>query len=284
MMTEISLQCTPKSSEGSETMKKNIRLTGALIVLSGLLAACASSTDPADAYKNETPQQIFDRGKAAMRDGSYSEAAKRFEALDVQYPFGAETEQAQLFLIYAYYQKEEFPMAVAAADHFIRLHPTNPNVDYAYYMRGISNYYQNIGVIERLFAVDLATRDLAQIQTAYGDFDTVVTRFPNSRYAPPAHQYMIYLRNVLADHELHVAEYYYDRKAYVAAANRASALVAHYQGAPTVEDGLILMAKSYHKLGETKLESDTLRVLNYNYPGVRIDYDSYYRVNAGGMT
>lgn len=252
-------------------------------MLGGLLSACSTSTDPADLYKDETPYQIFERGKAALKDNSYSEAAKRFEALDIQYPFGVETERAQLYLIYAYYEKEDYALSVAAADHYIHMHPASPDVDYAYYMRGVSNYYQNLGVLERLFAVDLAKRDLAQIRASYNDFSTIVTRFPHSRYAPAAYQYMVYLRNVLADHELHVAEYYYDRKAYVAAANRASGLVAHYQGAPHVEDGLILMAKSYHQLGETKLEADTVKVLNYNYPNTKIDYNANYRLNNSGQ-
>ena len=243
-----------------------------LACLAGLLSACSTATDPADAYKGETPQHIYKAGKSALQDKGYNEAVKRFEALDVQYPFNQETESAQLYLIYAYYMKEEYTLAVTAADRYIRLHPTSPHVDYAYYMRGISDYYQNMGVLEKMFAIDLATRDLTQIQKSYSDFATLVSRYPTSRYAPSAHQYMIYLRNVLAAHELHVAEYYYDHKAYVAAVARASELVAHYQGAPTVPDALVLMAKSYHQLGMKKLEQDTVKVLKYNYP--QISYTS----------
>jgi len=250
----------------------------ALVVLAALISSCSTSSDPADAYKGESAHQIYIKGKTALQDKSYSEAIKRFEALDIQYPYGGETESAQLYIIYAYYMKEEYTLAVAAADRFIRLHPTNPNVDYAYYMRGVSNYYQNMGILERMFIVDLATRDLTQIQKSYNDFNELVTRFPNSRYAPSAHQYMIYLRNVMANYQLHVGQYYYNRKAYVASANRASILVAQYQGAPSVVDGLVLMAKSYRKLGLTKSEQDTVAVLKYNYPNVTIDYDSDYNL------
>src|SRR3990167_3065049 len=228
------------------------------------LTACTSAVEPSEAYKNETPRQIYQKGKEALQDKSYSEAIKRFEALDVQYPFDTETESAQLYLVYAYYMKDEYAMAVATADHFIRLHPTHPHVDYAYYIRGLSDFYQNLGVIERLFSVDLATRDLTQMQKSYHDFEELVYRFPNSKYTPPAHQYMLYLRNLMANHELQVARYYYTRGAYIAAANRASDLVMHYQGAPAVIDGLKIMAKSYHQLGMTKLEQDVLLVLRYN--------------------
>lgn len=253
-----------------------MRLTGlvTLLCLTSFLAACSTATDPADMYAGEPPAQIFKVGKSSLQDKGYNEAIKRFEALDVQYPFDRVTDDAQLYLIYAYYMKEEYTMAVAAADRYIRLHPVSPNVDYAFYMRGVANYYQNLGIIERLFAIDLATRDLTQIQQSYNDFSVLVARFPNSRYTPSAHQYMIYLRNVMAAHELHIAQYYYSRKAYVAAASRASDLVAHYQGAPTVVDALVLMAKSYHQLHMTKLEQDTLAVLHYNYPNVSVDYSN----------
>ena len=239
-----------------------------------LLSGCGGSIDPADAYKGESPRYIYQKGQSALRDKSYSEAVKRFEALDVQYPFESETERAQLYLIYAYYMKEDYTLAVTAADRYVRLHPTSPSVDYAYYMRGISNYYQNLGIFERLFTVDLATRDLTQIKKSFGDFSEVTLRFPSSKYAPSAQQYLVYLRNVLANHELHIARYYYERKAYIAAANRASDVVAFYQGAPQTVDALVLMAKSYHKLGLTKLEQDTLTVLHYNYPSMKVDYSS----------
>jgi outer membrane protein assembly factor BamD len=260
-------------------MRKKMKLLFGMAALAGLITSCSTSTDPADAYKNESSQQIYSKGVIALQEKSYSDSIKRFEALDIQYPYGENTESAQLYIIYAYYMKEDYILAVAAADRFIRIHPTNPHVDYAYYMRGISNYYQNMGILERMFLVDLATRDLTQIQKSYNDFNDVVTRFPDSRYAPSAHQYMVFLRNVLADHQLHVAEYYYNRKAYVASANRASNLVAHYQGAPTVVEGLALMAKSYRQLGLTKLEQDTLAVLNYNYPNAVVDWDNTYTVS-----
>lgn len=279
IMTKFGLQCT---LIGYRKMDNNMKVRlghiynlftcfTLLTLLIGFLTGCASSTEPSEAYKGEPPQEIYQRGKSALQDKSYAEAIKRFEALDVQYPLNPETEQAQLYLIYAYYMKEEHAMAVSAADRFIRLHPVNPHVDYAYYMRGVANYYQNLGVIERLFAVDLAKRDLTQIRRSYTDFSELYSRFPQSQYAPAAHQYMIYLRNVLADSELHIAEYYFDRKAYVAAINRSSDVVAHYQGAPAVPDALLLMAKSYRQLGMVRNEQEVMSVIQYNYPNAKVE-------------
>lgn len=255
------------------TMKTFLRAASLSVITLALLAGCASSVEPSDAYRGETQHEIYQKGKTALDDKSFSEAIKRFEALDVQYPYGVETENAQLYLIYAYYMREEYAMGSAAADRFIRIHPTNANVDYAYYMRGLCDYYQNLGFLERFFGVDLATRDLTQIQKAFFDFSELLTRFPQSVYAPSAHQYMVYLRNILATHQLEVAQFYYDHKAYLASANRAADIVAHFEGAPAVTDALKLMVKSYHQLGLTQQEQEALFVLKYNDPSAKVTLD-----------
>lgn len=241
-------------------------LSLAAILLTVLLVSCATATDPAELYKGESAEQIYQRGETAVRAHNYAEAVKRFEALEVQYPIFPQIETAQLHLIYAYYMKEDYPLATAAADRFIRIHPANPHVDYAIYLRGLANYYQNLGALERIFAVDLAKRDLTQIRSAFADFSDIVMRFPGSLYAPSAYQYMIYLRNLLANHQYEVADYYYQRKAYIAAIARASIVVKNYQGAPVVPKALVLMVKSYRQLQLPGPEQDTLSVLEYNFP------------------
>lgn len=230
------------------------------------LAACGTTTDPAEMYRGESADQIFQGGESALRSKDYKEAVKRFEALDAQYPFGRNAEVAELHIIYAYYESGDYLSAEAAADRFIHSHPADPHVDYAYYMRGLSNYYQNMGVFEKVFSIDFATRDLTQVKKSFTDFSELVTRYPDSRYAPPAHQYMVYLRNVLADHQLMVARYYYEHEAYVASANRASLVVQYYQGAPAVPDALVMMVKSYEHLQMTALQEQTINVIRYNYP------------------
>jgi outer membrane protein assembly factor BamD len=237
-----------------------------IVLLSFFIEACSTTVDPSEAYKNETPQQIFRKGEDALRDKDYQEAIKRYEALDVQYPFGRDTETAQLHIIYAYYMNNDYASAEAAADRFIHSHPTNPHADYAYFMRGLSNYYQNLGVFERIFTVDLATRDLGQVKKSFADFSDLVKLYPDSPYAPAAHQYMIYLRNIMAGYEMNAAKYYFERKAYVAAANRASLVVRHYQGSDAVPEALVIMVKSYRQLHLTANENEAMQVLQYNYP------------------
>jgi outer membrane protein assembly factor BamD len=272
MIAEIDIQCTANSeTQGYKSMMKTIRYSfySVIALLFSLVTACSSTTDPSEAYKGETANQIFAGGEAALRDKDYAEAIKRFEALDVQYPFGRNTETAQLHIIYAYYKNSDYLSAETAADRFIHAHPTSQNVDYAYYMRGLSNYYQNMGIFERLFAVDYSTRDLTQVKKSFNDFAKLEQQFPRSPYAPAAHQYMVYLRNVLANHQVEVAQYYFDHQAYVASANRASIVVENYQGSPVVPDALVMMAKSYHQLRQTALEEQTIQVIRYNYPNTR---------------
>ncbi len=268
MMTKFRLQCTANRTEFLGLIMRLIThfLAIAIALLFSLLTACSTTVDPAEAYKGETAEQIFYTGEKELRKGNYSEAIKRFEALDAQYPFGRNAEIAALHIIYAYYMSSDYASAEAAANRFVHQYPTSPHVDYAYFMRGLSNYYQNLGIFERFFAVDLATRDLTQVKKSYADFSNIVNIYPNSAYAPAARQYMVYLRNVLAEHELEVAQYYMERQAYVAAANRANLVVRHYQGAPVVPDALVVMVQAYRKLHMTQLASDTLRVLEYNYP------------------
>jgi outer membrane protein assembly factor BamD len=239
-----------------------------LIISFNLLVACSTVTEPSLLYPGESPVQIFEKGKDALIDKSFGEAIKRFEALDVQYPFNKETEWAQLYLVYAYYMKEDYALSQASADRFVRLRPANPYVDYVYYIKGLAGFYQNMGVLEQIFAVDLAKRDLTQMKKAFADFQIVTIRFPKSRYAPAARQYLVYLRNMFANHELQVANYYYGRHAYVAAVNRANAVVAHYQGAPAVKEALLLMIKCYDALNMQDLKRDVEKVYRYNFTSI----------------
>ncbi len=270
-------------SRGTKQSSSVFHLLFLFTVLLFVLAGCSTATDPAEMYKGESGEQIFRKGEEALRKKDYSEAIKRFEALDAQYPFGRNAQVAQLHIIYAYYMKDEFLSAETAADRYIHTYPASPHVDYAYFMRGLSNYYQNLGILERAFSVNYATRDLTQIKKSYNDFAQLARGFPNSRYAPAARQYMIYLRNILANHQMHVAEYYYSRQAYVASANRANMLVRHYQGSPDMPAALVMMVKSYRHLHLDQNARDALRVLNYNYPNSQYVQDAIAPLNGKGF-
>lgn len=237
-----------------------------IILMSCVLTAC-KTTEPLAVYRGDTAEQIFNQAERNLAAGHYESAAKDFEALDALYPFGAYSQQGQLDIIYAYYKKgDDAESALAAADRYIRLYPRSSSVDYAYYMKGLINMGSNDGWLDRLIRSDPAQRDLSGMDQAFQDFSLLVQRFPNSRYAPDARKRMLYIRNLLAQNQLEIAQFYLKRKAYVAAANRATNIVSLYQGSPQVVPALGIMYQSYRALNENKMADDTLRLLITNYP------------------
>lgn len=239
------------------------------------MTACSMDVkSPADKYKGQSAETIFNGGEQSLAKESYKDAVEKFEALDILYPFSNYEEQAQLDIIYAYYKSGDYPGASAAATRYTHLYPRSEHVDYAYYMKGIADYSQNRGLGSSMFHLDLSKRDIGSTKDAFNDFSELITRYPHSVYVPDARGRMIYLRNVMAQYELNVAEYYYDRHAYVAAANRANNVVQHYQEAPAVIPALGIMVQSYRALKLDEPANKALAVLAYNYP----DSDVYKKL------
>lgn len=236
------------------------------LVLLFLLAGCGVLGKGDDITADWSVQRLYEEAKKAREGGDYETAIDYYEKLESRYPFGPYAEQAQLEIAYCYYKYEEPASAIAAADRFIKLHPRHPNVDYAYYIKGLTNFHQGGGFVERYLPIDASQRDPAATQQAFQDFAELMQRFPQSRYAQDASRRMVYLRNQLARYEIHVADYYLRRGAYVAAANRAKYVLERYPQSTAVPDALAIMAKAYMKLELDGLAEDALRVLKLNYP------------------
>ncbi|MBY0545388.1 MAG: outer membrane protein assembly factor BamD [Gammaproteobacteria bacterium] len=239
------------------------------------LAACSSDkTDSAtDAFKGQSAQEIFQKGDQSLAKKSYKNAIKNFEGLAALYPFSDYQEQAQLDLMYAYYMDQDYDSCGAAADRFIHLYPRSANVDYAYYMKGISDFSIDRTFGSKLANLDLSSRDLSTTKQAFNDFSQLVTLYPDSIYAPSAHARMIYLRNLLANHEVEVATFYMKHQAYVAAINRANYVVQHYQESPAVIPALGILATAYHKLQLNDQAAQITAVLALNYPNSTVYKD-----------
>lgn len=240
----------------------------ALLLITTLLSACASLEDPT---RDWSAEQLYNEGKARLNDGDYQTAIQHFEKIQARYPYGRHAEQAQLEIAYAYYKNNEPALAVAAADRFIRQYPTHPNVDYAYYLKGLTNFKGERGILEWIVGGpdDHIDRDPRATREAYAAFQELVTRFPNSRYAPDAAQRMAYLVESQARYEIMVARYYFDRGAYVATVNRCQYALQNYPRTPSVEDALGLQAMAYKMMGLHDLMGDTLRILRMNFPDSR---------------
>lgn len=252
----------------SKLLISNAKLNRLALVFFGvvtLVGCSASSTDPADAFRNQPMERVYQGGEQAYTKEKYTTAIKHFEALDSLYPFGPYAEQTDLHLIYAYYQNGDMACAEAAAGRFVRLYPRSEHVDYAYYMKGLAGFEQDRGWFQRFAPMDLSQRDPGYARQSFDDFGTLVRLFPESCYAADARQHMVYLRNLLGNYELHVATFYCKRGAYVAAANRANFILSHYQGTPAVHGALAILVRSYNALGLPDLASQAYAVLQANY-------------------
>ncbi|MFI4955024.1 MAG: outer membrane protein assembly factor BamD [Gammaproteobacteria bacterium] len=228
------------------------------------LSGCGKSKE--EIYAAMTDEEIYTEAATALENGKYAKAIEGYQQLDAQYPFGEYTEQGQLEIIYAYYREDELPASLGAADRFIRLHPRNPHVDYAYYMRGIVKFTENNSLVDRFLPIERGLRDLSSPRDAYNYFAELVRLYPNSPYSVDARQRMLFIRNVLANNELAAAEWYIKRKAYLAAANRAQYVVEHFPEAPAVPKALAVMAYAYEQLGLDDLAVSSNELLEENYP------------------
>jgi outer membrane protein assembly factor BamD len=234
-------------------------------LMSGLLAGCSSKAKE-ERDSRSSSQELYNRGNSSMQSGNFSNAIEYFENLEARFPFSNETKQAQLDLIYCYYKDRQIEATVDAATTFERENPTHPRVDYALYMRGLAYFSGELSWYHRWFNVDLSKRPPKNVQESFSVFSQLVQRFPKSAYAADGRQRMIFLRNRLADYELHVARYYFKRGAWLAAANRSMYAMEQYDGAPAVVEALGIMVQSYDKLGMTDLAEDARRVLAASYP------------------
>ncbi len=211
-------------------------------------------------------QEMYETAKAYLETQNWGRAVNGYQTLATRYPFGRYTEQAQLEMAYAYHKAGSPEAALSTADRFIRTYPSHPNVDYAYYIRGLTNYEQRVGFMERLMPSRVRDRDQTAARESFRDFDELIRRFPDSRYAPDARQRMVFLRNNLSFYELDVARYYMRRKAYVASAARARYAIENYPGSPELGDALEILHVSYIEMGLPELAEDTMKVLALNYP------------------
>ena len=229
-----------------------------------LLAACSST--PEDKTANWSPNKIYAEAKDEMSSGGYDKAIPLLEKLEGRAAGTPLAQQAQLEKAYAHYKANEQAQAQATLDRFIKLHPASPAIDYALYLKGIVNFNDNLGLFSFLARQDLSERDQKAAKESFESFKELVTRFPDSRYAPDARARMTYIVNSLAQYEVHVARYYYNRGAYVAAINRAQNAVTDYQDVPALEEALFILLRSYDALGMTQLRDDTRRVMEKTYP------------------
>jgi outer membrane protein assembly factor BamD len=244
-----------------------------VVFLAATLPACTTwkkmfSDEDQQAETETLPvDQLYAKADAAKDGRNWSRATQYYQRLVARFPYGAYSEHAQLELAYVMYKDGKTEEATSAVERFIRTYPTHRHIDYAYYLKALINFDHNSAALLQLLRQDMANRDLGGPTQALNDFAQVIQRYPNSRYAPDARQRMIYLRNLLARHEMNVAYYYLRKEAYVAAVNRAKYVLETYPRSEHQGDALAVMVKAYTALGQEQLAGDARRVLEANHPG-----------------
>jgi outer membrane protein assembly factor BamD len=236
------------------------------ILLASAVAACDLLPEVKDETATWSADRLYQEAHTMLVTGNYTRAIKLYDTLEGRFPYGRYAQQAILEGAYANYRAGETATAVAACDRFIRTYPNHPTVDYAYYLKGVVNFREDQGVFGYVVEQDLSERDPKMTRESFNAFKELVGRFPESKYAADSVERMRYLTNALSSYEVHVATYYYDRGAYVAAVNRAQASLVNYPATPANEDALIVLVRGYDKLGMPQLRDDARRVLVQTYP------------------
>src|SRR3954471_9075688 len=217
----------------------------AVLLAAAALCGCSALDTQNDETLGWSAQRIYGEAKDAQSSRDWQKAIKLLEKLEARYPYGRYAQQAQLEVAYAQWKDNERASAIAAADRFIKLYPNHPNVDYAYYLKGLINFNELSGLLTWLTSPDMTDRDPKATREAFDAFKEVVTRFPDSRYAADSSARLRYLINALAQSEIHVARYYMKRSAFLAAANRAQYAIQNYPETPAVEEATVILVRAY---------------------------------------
>lgn len=238
-----------------------------MMLLLSLTSGCSFMGDgKEDETQDWSANKLYAKARAAMAEESFETAINFYEKLETRYPFGQFAQQALLESAYSYYKDNEPESAIAAADRFIKLYPRHPSVDYAYFLKGLANFNRNFGFFQRYIPTDRTQRDQAAALQSFNDFAELVKLYPDSKYSEDARQRMIYLRNSVAEYDVHVGRYYIKRGAYLAAANRGRNVVENYPKTTAVPNALAVVLIAYTLLDMQQLATDTRHVLELNYP------------------
>lgn len=239
------------------------------LVIAGGIAGCSSNPSKSslkDTGPQRSEQAYYESAQKSLKRGQYTEANKSLEALDTYYPTGQYTEQAQLDLMYSRLKQSDYPGVITAAERFMRIYPNNPQIDYVYYIRGVANMEQNYDGLLRYTSLNQSHRDSNYLRLAYNNFRDFIQRYPSSRYAVDAAQRMQYINQELAESEMNIARFNIERKAWLAAVQRARWVLEYYPQTPQTPEALATMVYGYQKLGDSATANQYLELIRANYP------------------
>ena len=246
-----------------------------LVCFTLLIAGCVTSGQEYDPTANWTAERLLQDGKEEMNSGNWKLAKERFLAVETRFPLGVYAQQAMINLAYSQWKDKEPEVALATLARFQQQYPNHPSTDYVLFLKGMINFTPPSAVFATITRQNPGERDPKALRQSYAAFNELIARFPESRYTPDARKRVSWLVNTMADNEVFVARYYYERYAYVAAINRAQTVITDFQGVPSSEEALYIMMMSYEKLHMTDMRNDTERVLLQNFPKTKLITDGF---------
>lgn len=245
---------------------KRLSLAVFALLFVALTAGCSAIKGSVDPTAGWSAERLYTAAREDISGASWSDARTKLEALEARYPFGVYAQQALIDQAYVNWKDEEPEQARAAIDRFMQQYPNHVGTDYMLYLKGLITFTPPSAILSSITTQDPSERDPKGLRASYEAFNELIQRYPDSRYTPDARKRVAWLVNTIAENEIHIAQYYYERGAYVAAANRAQTVVTDFEGAPIVEKALYIMTLSYDKLKLDSLRDDAKRVLDQNFP------------------
>ena len=217
-----------------------------------LLTGCAADKAPSDLPVENLYNNAFDD----LQKTKYKKAAEEFEQVEIEHPYSQWAVKAKLMGAYAYYKNEDYDDAVLALDRFIKYHPGNKDVAYAYYLKGMCYYNQ----------ISSADKDQADTEKAEEAFNRLIMLFPNSEYAADARKKVNLTEDYKAGQEMIIGRYYLNNGNYLSALNRFNVVLENYQTTVQIEEALYRQVEIYGILGLNKYAAGYYKILQNNYP------------------
>lgn len=257
---------------------RNLTLATALIGVSLQLGGCSSGLGGMFAQEekkiDEKPADVlYKEGDTAINKGDYTKAAEAFEEVDRQHPYSQEARESMIMAAFAYQKAGKLPEAVAAARRYLTLHPGSKEAALAQNIIA-SSYYERIND---------PSRDQADTKKALVELETLVNRYPDSKYADDAKKRIRLARDVLAASEMNVGRWYQKKGQYLAAINRFRVVVTDYQNTAHVEEALARLTECYYTLGVVNEAQTAAAVLGHNFPDSKWYQDTYALLSSKGL-
>jgi outer membrane protein assembly factor BamD len=209
-----------------------------------------------------------------MNNGSYTDAAKKFEDLDRDHPYAPEARRAMVMAAYAYYKAGKYPEAVASARRYTTLHPGTKDAALAHHIIASANFDE----------IKDPARDQTATRKALEELKTLVQRYPDSPYTKQANNRIRLAQDLLAASEMNVGRYYQNRNNHVAAINRYKVVITEYQTTQQVEEALYRVVEANMALGIVTEAQSAAAVLGHNYPNSEWYKNAYALLQSGGLS